>query len=201
MKTKFEVDLVNIDGGNKGSVLRLLERLDVKVNEVGADNLPEGNRPLILPGVGAFGAVMQSIEKGGLSKRVSQLVKSGTPYLGICVGMQILFDGSEETPGISGLGLVPGSVVRFTKGKVPQIGWNKLDNWQNNGFEPGYAYFVNSYYAVPENSSDTLYSADYHERFCAAVQKDNITGFQFHPEKSGAFGQKLMQRWLFDVSK
>jgi glutamine amidotransferase len=201
MKTEIEVDLVNIDGGNKGSVLRLLERLDVKVNEVGFDNLPTGNRPLILPGVGAFGAVMQSIEKGGLSSCVSQLVKSGTPYLGICVGMKILFDGSEETPGISGLGLVPGSVLRFVKGKVPQIGWNKLDNLQNNDYEPGYAYFVNSYYAVPTNKSDTLYSADYHERFCAAVQRDNITGFQFHPEKSGAFGQKLMQRWLFDVSK
>ncbi len=201
MKTEIEVDLVNIDGGNKGSVLRLLERLDVKVNEVGFDNLPTGNRPLILPGVGAFGAVMQSIEKGGLSQCVSKLVKSGTPYLGICVGMQILFDASEETPGISGLGLVPGSVVRFVKGKVPQIGWNKLDNLQNNSYEPGYAYFVNSYYAVPTNKSDTLYSADYHERFCAAVQRDNITGFQFHPEKSGAFGQKLMQRWLFDVSK
>ncbi|MBP7863466.1 imidazole glycerol phosphate synthase subunit HisH [bacterium] len=201
MKTEIEVDLVNIDGGNKGSVLRLLERLNVSVNEVGFDNLPKGNRPLILPGVGAFGAVMQSIEKGGLSQCVSQLVKSGTPYLGICVGMQILFDGSEETPGVNGLGLVPGSVVRFLKGKVPQIGWNKLDNLQNNGYEPGYAYFVNSYYAVPTNSSDTLYSADYYERFCAAVQRDNITGFQFHPEKSGAFGQKLMQRWLFDVSK
>ncbi len=201
MKTEIEVDLVNIDGGNKGSVLRLLERLDVKVNEVGFDNLPTGNRPLILPGVGAFGAVMQSIEKGGLSQCVSKLVKSGTPYLGICVGMQILFDASEETPGISGLGLVPGSVVRFVKGKVPQIGWNKLDNSLNNGYEPGYAYFVNSYYAVPTNKSDTLYSADYHERFCAAVQRDNITGFQFHPEKSGAFGQTLMQRWLFDVSK
>lgn len=198
---KIEVDLVNIDGGNKGSVLRLLERLDVSVNEVDKVKIPDGNRPLILPGVGAFGAVMQSLEKGGLSSRIIDLVKQGTPYLGICVGMQILFDQSEETPGVAGLKLVPGGVVKFTKGKVPQIGWNKLDNVKNNGYEPGYAYFVNSYYAVPQNENDTLYSAEYHERFCAAVQRDNITGFQFHPEKSGAFGQTLMQKWLSNVAK
>ncbi len=198
---KIEVDLVNIDGGNKGSVLRLLERLDVSVNEVDAEKQPTGSRPIILPGVGAFGAVMQSIQKGGLSESVSKFVKAGTPYLGICVGMQILFDQSEETPGVIGLQLVPGTVVRFTKGKVPQIGWNKLENVQNNGYESGYAYFVNSYYAICKNQNDTLYSADYHERFCAAVQKDNITGFQFHPEKSGQFGQTLMQKWLCDVSK
>ncbi|MDX2107352.1 MAG: imidazole glycerol phosphate synthase subunit HisH [Candidatus Melainabacteria bacterium] len=198
---KIEVDLVNIDGGNKGSVLRLLDRLAVSVNEVGKDKMPSGNRPIILPGVGAFGAVMQSIEKGGLSSRIIELVKQGTPYLGICVGMQILFDQSEETPGVAGLKLVPGTVVKFTKGKVPQIGWNKLDNVKSNSYEPGYAYFVNSYYAVPQNENDTLYSAEYHERFCAAVQRENITGFQFHPEKSGAFGQTLMQKWLSDVAK
>jgi len=198
---KTEVDLIDIDGGNKGSVLRLLERLDVTVNEVDANNLPTGNRPLILPGVGAFGAVMQSIQKGNLDQCVSKLVKGGTPYLGICVGMQILFEQSEETSGASGLGLIPGAVVKFTKGKVPQIGWNKLENSNNNGYEPGYAYFVNSYYAVCKNENDILYSADYHERFCAAVQRDHITGFQFHPEKSGAFGQTLMQRWLSDVCK
>lgn len=198
---KIEVDLVNIEGGNKGSVLRLLDRLDVSVNEVDYKKMPKGDRPIILPGVGAFGAVMQSIEKGGLSSCLSSLVKGGTPYLGICVGMQILFDTSEETQGVSGLKLIPGAVVRFKKGKVPQIGWNKLLSPRNDGYATGYAYFVNSYYGVPENDNDTLYSADYHERFCAAVQRDNITGFQFHPEKSGSFGQILMQKWLSDVAK
>lgn len=195
---KTEIELVNIDGGNKGSVLRLLERLCVSVKEVDSNNLPSGNRPLILPGVGAFGAVMETLEKSGLKKSICDSVNSGTPYLGICVGMQVLFEKSEESPGARGLSLVSGEVVRFKKGKVPQIGWNKLECPDSNR-DTGYAYFVNSYFAVPQNEQNVLYAADYHERFCAAVETGNITGFQFHPEKSGEFGQVLMQKWLEKV--
>lgn len=195
---KTEIELVNIDGGNKGSVLRLLERLCVSVKEVDANNFPTGNRAIILPGVGAFGAVMETLEKSGLNKRLCDLVNSGTPYLGICVGMQVLFEKSEESPGISGLSLVPGEVVRFTKGKVPQIGWNKIES-SDTSRDSGYTYFVNSYFAVPKDNLNVLYAADYHERFCAAVETGNITGFQFHPEKSGDFGQVLMRKWLEKV--
>lgn len=197
---KTEVDLVSIGGGNIGSVRRMLERLDIKIFDVGPDKLPQGERALVLPGVGSFGAVMKTLNKSKLSRLISKLVWDGTPYLGICVGMQILFDSSEESPDEEGLGIIAGKVERFKKGKVPQIGWNQinLQNKESKWAENGFVYFVNSYHAVPEEQEDILYSADYHDSFCAAIKKEHITGFQFHPEKSGQFGEEIMQRWISD---
>jgi len=195
---KIEIDLVDVAGGNLGSVKRCLDRLSVPYNLVNPTNLPDGTRPIILPGVGNFGAVMENLQRENFDKIVIALVRSGTPYLGICVGMQILFDSSEESDS-AGLGILPGKVVKFTAGKVPQIGWNsvvsKKENWPD-----GFVYFVNSFVAQPEASSDVLYSADYFGDFCAAVRRDNVTAFQFHPEKSGEFGQQLLTKWLDDVS-
>jgi imidazole glycerol-phosphate synthase subunit HisH len=201
---RTEVDLVDVAGGNLGSVKRCLDRLQVPYNLVNPKNKPEGSRPIILPGVGNFGAVMQNLQKDGFDQLVKSLVEGGTPYLGICVGMQILFDWGEESNS-AGLGLLPGKVVKFTRGKIPQIGWNKIEcpeaaQSKSNPWPNGYVYFVNSYVAQPEKSSDTLYSADYFGSFCAAVKRDNICGFQFHPEKSGPFGQSLLVRWIELVS-
>jgi imidazole glycerol phosphate synthase glutamine amidotransferase subunit len=109
-----------------------------------------------------------------------------------------LFDGSAESPGVPGLGLVGGNVVRFDAPKVPQIGWNHIAP-QKNSWDAGYVYFVNSYYPVPADKSSVLYEADYGKPFCAAIQRDTITAFQFHPEKSGPFGQKMLERWIESV--
>jgi imidazole glycerol-phosphate synthase subunit HisH len=195
---KTEVDLVDIGGGNIGSISRCLERLGINYRPVDADNLPDGSRPLVVPGVGNFGAVMNALAACGLDRTLVKLVNAGTPYLGICVGMQILFNESEESPNAKGLGLLPGKVVRFQHPKVPQIGWNKLEP-ENSDWQPGYAYFVNSYYPVPSETDVTLYNANYGGRFCAAVNKNHVTAFQFHPEKSGPFGESLVTRWLADV--
>lgn len=194
-----EVELVDVGGGNVGSVRRCLHRLGVTYKDVGADNLPGGGKPLILPGVGAFGTVMASLRRNGLEERIKQLIAEGTPLLGVCVGMQVLFDGSEEAPGVSGLSLVPGKVVRFTEGKVPQIGWNHVEAKQP-GWQSGYAYFVNSFYCNPDNDDVVLYEAEYGVPFCAALSMGNITAFQFHPEKSGQFGASLIARWIASVS-
>ena len=195
---KADVDLVDIGGGNIGSISRCLERLNVRYRKSDAESPPDGSRPLVVPGVGAFGAVMESLRTSKLDKRLVELVRAGTPYLGICVGMQVLFDTSEESAGTQGLSLVPGKVVRFRHPKVPQIGWNKLtplsDDWQ-----PGYAYFVNSYFPVPNDADDTLYEANYGGSFCAAIRRGTVTAFQFHPEKSGAFGESLLTRWVEHV--
>jgi len=197
-----EIDLVDIGGGNIGSVRRCLNRLEVPFRAVGADNPPDGSRPLILPGVGAFGAVMNHLRDIGLDDVVRKLVKGGTPYLGICIGMQILFDSSEESEGIPGLGLIPGTVVRFKSPKVPQIGWNFIesDNGASSSWPSGYVYFVNSYFPKPDEERAILYKSNYAGPFCAAVQTGNITAFQFHPEKSGEFGEVLLKRWLESVS-
>ncbi len=198
-ENKTEVDLVDVGGGNVGSVRRSLQRLGVKFHDVGAGNLPSGLRPLILPGVGAFGTVMKALAADGLDRRVKSLVLEGTPLLGICVGMQVLFHTSEESPGSKGLSLIDGQVRKFQHGKVPQIGWNKVEP-QQDGWEPGFVYFVNSYFPQPERDDVTLYQADYGQRFCAAIRTGNITAFQFHPEKSGEFGSRLLQKWVHSVS-
>ena len=197
--SKFAVDLVTSVGGNLGSVGRSLTRLGVNFNAVDLSNPPDGSRPIILPGVGAFGAVMASLKEGDFDQIIKSLVLAGTPFLGVCVGMQVLFDSSEEAPGVSGLGLVKGQVVKFTKGKVPQTGWNEVKPANNQKWPAGFVYFVNSYYAKPESETVTLYEANYFGSFCAAVSTENITAFQFHPEKSGEFGESLLKRWVSDV--
>jgi glutamine amidotransferase len=113
--------------------------------------------------------------------------------------MQILFDSSTESPGVKGLGLVKGEVIRYTADKVPQIGWNYITS-HHTRWQPGYVYFVNSFYARPASPDVVLYQANYSGPFCAAVQSANVTGFQFHPEKSSSFGQGLIERWVQSVN-
>lgn len=193
------IELVDIDCGNIGSVSRCLERLEIPYRKVGPDKPPSGNVPLVLPGVGAFGAVMSALSRNGFDGVVKNLVRQGVPFLGICVGLQVLFEHSEESLGIPGLGLLSGRVVPYRQGKVPQIGWNRIASPEAKDWPEGFVYFVNSYYAVPTNPDDVLYTGDYHGNFCAAVQSGNITAFQFHPEKSGTFGHELVRKWVAAV--
>ena len=200
-----KLDLVDVGGGNIGSVKRCLERLEIDFVETNLENPPRGDRPVLLPGVGAFGPVIEHLQKSGFDTRLKELVNSGTPYLGICVGMQILFESSEESPSVPGLGLLAGSVRRFKEGKVPQIGWNlvELKNVSPDTKDypqSGYVYFVNSFYPQPAASDTVLYESQYHLPFCAAVKTGNITAFQFHPEKSGEFGKSLLLGWLSHVA-
>jgi len=193
------IDVIDYGGGNLGSLLRCLERLNVPYQKCSANHLPSGDYPIILPGVGAFGALMNALSQGGLAHRLKQLLQEGVPYLGICVGLQILLESSEESPHSPGLGIVAGSVVKFQAQKVPQIGWNLLKPVSHPNDPEGYVYFVNSYYACPDDSAVVLYEADYNGPFCAAIRQNNLTAFQFHPEKSGPFGHELIKRWLQEV--
>ena len=200
------IDLIDYGGGNLGSIRRCLERLDIAYQQVNSPEQLSGEHPIILPGVGAFAALMDALRQRQLVEPLKQKLEAGTPYLGICVGHQILFDTSDESFETEqdkqpvGLGLVSGKVVKFDAQrvpKIPQIGWNHLEAAQERtGLPEGYVYFVNSYYGQPENTDDLLYTADYKGAFCAAVQKGNMTGFQFHPEKSGAFGHQLVSDWV-----
>lgn len=183
------VELVDYGGGNLGSVQRALQRLGTAFE---LTQQPSGNHPVILPGVGSFGAVANALQKLGLDVRLRQIIAQETPFLGICVGLQVLLESSDESPGVSGLGVIPGRVVRFRAPKVPQIGWNRVVSSQREGF----VYFVNSYYAQLQNPEHLWYSADYYGPFCAALRSRNVSAFQFHPEKSGEFGQQLLQDWL-----
>lgn len=199
------LDLVVYGGGNLGSVRRCLRRLELPFKEVSASAPPSGDRPMIVPGVGAFGAVMTGLSKDGLGQRVREAALSGTPFLGICVGLQLLLDESEESPGAKGLGLIPGKVVRFQAAKVPQIGWNKVHRREPHpGLSEGHVYFVNSYVASPKDPSKVWYEADYEGIFCAALrdvsENRHICAFQFHPEKSGQFGHDLLSAWYEEIA-
>jgi imidazole glycerol-phosphate synthase subunit HisH len=190
------IDIIDYGGGNTGSVMRAFTRLDVPFRLVSRDSELRSAGAVVLPGVGAFGAVMNGLRSRGLDKALISVIDCGRPFLGICVGLQVLFEASEESPGVAGLGILKGNVERFGHGKVPQVGWNAVTPRRGNGFREGFAYFVNSYVARPACDEDMLYTSDYHGPFCAGVLRDNVLAFQFHPERSARFGHELLRRWV-----
>jgi imidazole glycerol-phosphate synthase subunit HisH len=184
--------------GNLRSVEKALEHVGARVT-VGAD--PEAVRAadgLILPGVGAFPRAMEQIRASGLDTLLAERAAAGTPILGICLGMQLLFERSEELGGAEGLGLLPGSVTLLDAPglKVPNIGWAPV-RWERQsplaaGIESETPfYLVHSFVARP-SADDLLGSAEYGERFACAVERENVFGVQFHPEKSSAAGLRLL---------
>ena len=188
--------IIDYGAGNLQSVKNALDYFDVESRITSkAGDILKADR-VIFPGDGSFGYMMKNLKEKNLIKAIKKFAASGKPFLGICLGLQALFEESEESSGIKGLGIFKGKVVKFRKGKVPQIGWNKIIPAKKGLFKEGYAYFVNSYYVVPENKSITAAATDYYGEFVSAVQFKNITAMQFHPEKSGDFGMHLLRRWL-----
>ncbi len=196
------IEMIDYGGGNVGSMERCLQRLGLEFTRVGGDDdpKPSGEHALLFPGVGAFGAAMHQLKERKLTERLRGMIREGVPYLGVCIGLQVLFEWSEEAPQVPGLGVLPGVIKQFRGGrnhiKIPQIGWNQIHASKANPKAPtGHVYFVNSYHPVPEFDELVLYTADYHTNFCAAAQHDKVTAYQFHPEKSGEFGHQLISDW------
>ena len=148
---------------------------------------------IVFPGQGSFGSMVDNLEGKALYRPLREELEAGKPFLGICLGLQLLFDGSDESPGYEGYGLMKGTCTKFTEGKVPQIGWNKIEP-ETPTFPEGWAYYVNSYRI--ESSDCAIATSDYHGRFVAAVQNGALTAFQFHPEKSGPYGLSLLRWWI-----
>ena len=161
---------------------------------------------LVLPGVGAFGDCMNNLEATGLIPVLKSEIEKGKHHLGICVGLQILFDGSEESPGAKGLGIISGRIKKINAPtlKVPHIGWNSLEvraPRQRNDLFAGvsqspYVYFVHSYHAVPDDGSVITATTEYGEKLTAAVALGNVQATQFHPEKSGDVGLKIIKNFI-----
>lgn len=156
---------------------------------------------VILPGVGAFGDCMANLEKSGLIPVIRQLLNSGKPFLGICLGMQLLFDGSDEAPGVAGLGYFKGQVKYLpTSLKIPHMGWNKLElrspSLLLSGADGEYVYFVHSFHAEPEDRSIITSICDYGMEVTASVGRGNVQAFQFHPEKSSRVGMQLLKNFV-----
>lgn len=196
--------LIDYGAGNLRSVANALQSLDAEVVVVssGAD-FPENPARVILPGVGSFGDSMEELTRRGLADPVRRAIAAGVPFLGICVGYQLLFDGSEESPGISGLGILRGQVKRFLPGKkIPHMGWNAVcptqpehPCWAGMGENP-YFYYVHSYFPDPEDKTLIAATTEYEETFAAAVIRDNLWAVQFHPEKSQDSGLQLLRNFL-----
>jgi glutamine amidotransferase len=182
---------------NLASVLAALRRLGAapRIAE-DADAVRNAER-VVLPGVGTFGAAMTGLRRAGLDAVIAMRVRAGRPTLAMCVGLQILFERSEESPGAEGIAVIPGRVARFTETvRVPQFGWNRIEPEPGCRYlQAGHAYFANSY-RVTEAQGCKVARAEHGERFVAALERDQVLACQFHPELSGRFGHELIGRWL-----
>jgi len=194
------IALIDYGMGNLGSVEKALQYVGCATVITSSPQQLEEARGIVLPGVGAFDDCMQGLRERGLVEPLRELMAAGKPYLGICLGLQMLFERSEEGQE-PGLGIFPGKVARFDHDlKIPQIGWNQV--WPNQpvphlaDISPGsWFYFVHSYYVKPADESIVATTTEYGYEFCSAVYRDNIFACQFHPEKSQAAGLKLLENF------
>lgn len=202
------IALIDYGSGNIRSVLKALqhEGADVKLVST-AEELTQAEA-IVLPGVGAFSDCVQGIRSRGLWEPLQAWLDSGKPFLGICVGYQMLFETSEEaTDGAQGFGFFKGAVKRFstTELKVPQIGWNSLtftapDHYLWAGLpKDAHVYFVHSYFAAPSTPAETTSTSTYGETFAASAARGNVAGVQFHPEKSQAIGLRILRNFVHSL--
>jgi len=198
------ITIIDYGSGNLRSVSKALEHLGVANRISGDPRDVESADRVILPGVGAFGACVDGVRQGGFEPAIQHFVASGRPFLGICVGMQIIADSGEETPGVAGLGLIHGNCPRFTKdAKIPHMGWNNLmrrgrpSRLLGDIPDNSYFYFVHSYFVRPVAGEEpnVVGLAEYEEPFAAVYEKDNVFATQFHPEKSQQWGLRLLENF------
>jgi len=194
------IAVIDYGVGNLGSVQKALEYIGYSSIITSKPEEVLSASGVILPGVGAFQPAMEALQLRGLDQTVKDYVASGRPFLGVCLGMQLLFETSEEGDGhSSGLAILPGTVRRFPRElrlKIPQIGWNNFYSVSDPMFRKGdYVYFVHSYYCDPSDKNDIAATASYGIEYACAVTHDNVTAMQFHPEKSGEVGLSILNRW------
>lgn len=197
------IAIIDYDAGNLKSVERALQHLSYECRITrSAEEILAADK-VILPGVGAFGDAMEKLKRYGLVEVIHKVVEKKTPFLGICLGLQLMFEESDEAPGVEGLAVLPGKIKAFPQKegyKIPQIGWNSLELsdgttlFQGLGKNP-YVYFVHSYYLQAENFEDVAATTDYIVQVHAAVEHGNVFACQFHPEKSGEVGLQILKNF------
>ncbi|MCX7714133.1 MAG: imidazole glycerol phosphate synthase subunit HisH [Clostridia bacterium] len=198
------IAIIDYGAGNLHSVKNALAYLGVSCRITGDSAEILAADKIILPGVGAFGDAMESLRKNKLDDVVCRAAESGKPFLGICLGLQLLFESSEESPNVAGLGILKGSVVRIPKTgdlKIPHMGWNSIAIEKPSKIlkdigENPFVYFVHSYYPKVEDRADVSASTEYGLRIDIAVERGNIFATQFHPEKSGKVGMKILENFI-----
>ncbi|MCK5148018.1 imidazole glycerol phosphate synthase subunit HisH [bacterium] len=193
--------IIQYGAGNIFSVAQALKLIGEEAILADTPEQLETAERLILPGVGAFGAAMKSLRRAGLDEAIIKVVKKGTPLMGICLGYQLLFESSDESPGIQGLGLFKGCVRRFNAAlRIPQLGWNHVRYRESSSLFTGirqdsYFYFANSYYTAPTEDIGIGHT-EYGRNFISAAQRGKLFGVQFHPEKSQGCGKQLLTNFI-----
>lgn len=198
------IAMIDYDAGNIKSVEKALQKLgaDVVITK-DKETILHADK-VILPGVGSFGDAMGNLKKYGLDKVIHEVVEKGTPFFGICLGLQLLFERSDETPGVEGLGILKGEILRIPEKdelKIPHMGWNSL-HLQNEGrlfkglSENSYVYFVHSYYLKAEEEEIVKATTQYGVNIHASVEKGNVFACQFHPEKSSDVGLQILKNFV-----
>ena len=194
--------VVDYGMGNLKSVLNAFSRLNADIAISSDPEIVRDSPVIVLPGVGAFGICMENLKRNGLADAIRDHIRDGKRYFGICLGMQILFESSEEAPGIPGLGIIKGTVPRFTGSmKIPHMGWNSIaitkDSPMFKGLKSGdFFYFVHSFYCAPDDPGVIATTTDYEKPFASSIETGNVFACQFHPEKSQTVGLKLLQNFL-----
>ena len=197
------IGIIDYDAGNIKSVEKALKTLGQEVVVTRDPEVILNADKVILPGVGAFGDAMGKLHDYGLVEVIHKVVEKNTPFLGICLGLQLMFESSEETPGVEGLGILKGKIVKIPENgdlKIPHMGWNSL-HFQNEGRlfanlpQDSYVYFVHSYYLQADDESIVKATTDYSTCIHASVEKDNVFACQFHPEKSSDVGLTILKNF------
>lgn len=193
-----KITIIDYGMGNLYSVVNAFKTLGAEPIVTSDIEAIRNAEKILLPGVGAFGDCMANLEKSGLIPVIKEALHSGKPFLGICLGMQVLFEGSEEDPGVPGIGFFKGQVKKIrTEFKIPHMGWNSLELKSASPITAGakgkYVYFVHSYFCDPEDKSIITAVTDYGTEVTAAVGRGSVQAFQFHPEKSSKVGLGLLK--------
>lgn len=201
------ISVIDYDAGNTQSVLKAMKFIGAEPKLTSDRDTIIKSSAVILPGVGSFADAMNSIKQKHIDKTIIDFIETGKPFLGICLGLQLLFEESEESIGVKGLGILKGKLKKIPKSgnlKVPHVGWNSLDIKGKDGLFKGiqdnpYVYFVHSYYLESKNRDIVSSETDYGVKIGASVERDNIYAAQFHPEKSGSIGLAILKNFV-DIS-
>ena len=210
LEKRKKIVIVDYQMSNLFSVVRAIEKIGHTPKLSSSNRDLKNADAVILPGVGAFSSAMKNLKKLELVEPIKDYIKTGRPFMGVCLGLQLLFEESEEFGIHSGLGVINGGVKKFenvqgNSNPIPQIGWNKISpfkqNWEtsplNDVETSSWMYFVHSYYVVPKNKEVILSKTSYcGQEYCSSIKKNNVFATQFHPEKSGSLGLKIYDNWL-----